>query len=98
MALGSWGDVLPQAVLGKGLQEAGHQVLVMELPLFPFQNSYGKAQRDVVSAHDAYLLPKRSFAKVLGTKDGTLDDLHLSQTGHDAMAKVMAGVIQCESE
>jgi lysophospholipase L1-like esterase len=51
----------------------------------------------VLSFADKYgvaLLPKRCFAGVLGRKDATLDGLHLSQTGHDAMAKVMAGVIE----
>ena len=74
----------------------GHQVLVVELPLFPFQNAFGKAQRNVTKKHNAAMLPKRCFAKVLGTRDGTLDGLHLSQKGHNAMAKVIAAVIQEE--
>lgn len=73
-----------------------HQVLVVELPLFPFQNAFGKAQRDVVAKHGVAMLPKRYFSRVLGTKNGTLDGLHLSQEGHDAMAKIMAGVIEQE--
>lgn len=71
-----------------------HQVLLLELPLFPFQNSYGKAQRDVVAKHRVALLPKRCFARVLGTENGTLDGLHLSQAGHDAMAQIIADIIK----
>jgi lysophospholipase L1-like esterase len=39
------------------------------------------------------MLPKRYFARVLGTQDGTLDGLHLSQAGHDAMAETIAEVL-----
>ena len=70
-----------------------HQVLLFELPLFPSQNAYGKAQRDAVRKYGAVMLPKRFFAKVLRTKNGTLDGLHLSQNGHNALARIVADVI-----
>jgi lysophospholipase L1-like esterase len=71
-------------------------VLVLELPLFPFQNAYGRAQRKVVAKHGVAMLPKRYFARVLGAENGTLDGLHLSQAGHDAMARIIAETIQKE--
>jgi len=71
-----------------------HQVLLLELPLFPFRNAYGMAQRDIVAKYGIAMLPKRCFAQVLGTENGTLDGLHLSQAGHDEMARIIAGVIQ----
>jgi len=70
-----------------------HQILLLELPLFPFQNAFGQAQRAMISKYGVAMLPKRYFARVLGTKNGTLDGLHLSQAGHDAMANIIAGVI-----
>lgn len=70
-----------------------HPVLLLELPLFPFQNAFGQAQRDVAERYGAALLPKRYFARALGTDGGTLDGLHLSQAGHDTMAKTIADVI-----
>ena len=73
-----------------------HQVLIVELPLFPFQNAFGKAQRTVAKKHNAKILPKRYFTQVLGTYNGTLDGLHLSQEGHDKMADIMLQVIQPE--
>lgn len=75
------------------LRESQHDVLLLELPLFPFRNAYGKAQRMAVETHGGVLLPKRNFTKVLGTRDATLDGLHLSQTGHNAMADVIVGVL-----
>jgi acyl-CoA thioesterase-1 len=71
-----------------------HQILLLELPLFPFQNAFGQAQRAVASRHGVALLPKRYFAKVLGAENGTLDGLHLSQAGHNAMARIIADVIR----
>ena len=75
------------------LCSARHQVLLLELPLFPFQNAFGQAQRAMISEHGVAMLPKRYFARVLGMEAGTLDGLHLSQAGHDAMATIIAGVI-----
>jgi len=71
-----------------------HQVLILELPLFPFQNAFGQAQRAVARKHGVALLPKRYFAQVFGTDDATLDGLHLSQAGHDAMASIIAYVLR----
>lgn len=79
--------------LVSSLRSDRHDVLLLELPLFPFQNAYGVAQRDVARKHGCAMLPKRYFARVLGTQDGTLDGLHLSQAGHDAMAETIAEVL-----
>ncbi len=74
-----------------------HQVLIIELPLFPFKNSIGRAQRSIVKKYDIAMLPKRCFAKVLATENGTLDGLHLSQKGHNAMAETIAAVINIKT-
>lgn len=82
--------------LVSSLRSGQHEFLLLELPLFPFRNAYGMAQRDVVRKHDGAMLPKRSFTRVLGTKQGTLDGLHLSQAGHDAMAEIIAEVLNVQ--
>lgn len=79
--------------LVSSLRSDQHDVLLLELPLFPFQNAYGRAQRDAVRKHGVAMLPKRFFTRVLATQDGTLDGIHLSQAGHDAMAEIIAGVL-----
>ena len=76
-----------------GSLAAEHQVLLVELPLFPFQNAYGAAQRRVAAEYDVALFPKRFFTRVLAVPDSTSDGLHLSQTGHDAMAAMMNTLI-----
>ncbi|MCC5844040.1 MAG: SGNH/GDSL hydrolase family protein [Verrucomicrobia bacterium] len=82
--------------LVSALRSGQHDFLLLELPLFPFRNAYGMAQRDVVRKHGGSMLPKRSFTRVLGTKQGTLDGLHLSQAGHDAMAEIIAEVLNVQ--
>ncbi len=76
------------------LRANGHDVAMFELPLFPFQNAYGRAQRAVAKRHAAALIPRRHFARVLGMPDGTLDGLHLTQKGHDEMARRVAALLQ----
>ena len=75
------------------LRTRGHDVLMFELPLFPFQNAYGRAQRALARRHHVTLLPRRHFARALGTPGGTLDGIHLSQTGHDELARRLAALL-----
>lgn len=75
-----------------------HEIVLLELPLLPFKNGYGKAQRDAVRKHGVTLLPKRFFVRVLGAQNGTIDGLHLSQAGHNAMAQMIAEVLNQEAD
>jgi acyl-CoA thioesterase-1 len=75
-----------------------HEVLLLELPLFPFQNAFGTAQRDLAAKHGVILLPKRLLTKVLSMEHGRLDGIHLSQQGHNALAEILAKVLQKEGE
>jgi acyl-CoA thioesterase-1 len=72
-------------LLGK-LVVGNNQVVVFELPLFPFCNAFGKAQRNLAKKYNVILIPKHYLTDVFGMKDGTVDGLHLSQKGHDALA------------
>jgi acyl-CoA thioesterase-1 len=72
-------------LLGK-LAAGNNQVVVFELPLFPFCNAFGKAQRNLARKYNVTLIPKHYLTDVFGLNGGTLDGLHLSQKGHDALA------------
>ena len=72
-------------LLGK-LTAGNNQVVVFELPLLPFCNAFGKAQRNLARKYNVKLLPKHYMTDVFGLKNGTLDGLHLSQKGHDVLA------------
>jgi acyl-CoA thioesterase-1 len=80
-------------LLGK-LTAGNNQVVMFELPLFPFCNAFGKAQRNLAAKYGVILLPKHYLTDVFGLKGGTLDGLHLSQKGHDAMANSIYSLIK----
>lgn len=64
-------------------------VLMFELPLTPFMNGFGHAQRRLAKAHGVSLIPKRHFARILTTPDYTVDGLHLSVVGHEQLADMI---------
>ncbi len=80
-------------LLGKLCNE-NNQVTMFELPLLPFCNAFGKAQRSLARKYNVILIPKHYLTDVFALKDGTLDGLHLSQTGHDALANSIYGLLK----
>ncbi len=62
------------------------QVMMLELPLPPFNHEYGRIQRSLAGKHNVSLVPKRVFLSILAGNDSTLDTIHLSQAGHQQMA------------
>lgn len=68
------------------LEAPDRQVIMFELPLPPFCNAFGRAQRTVAPKHNVILIPKRVFLSVIAGSDSTLDSIHLSQSGHQFMA------------
>jgi acyl-CoA thioesterase I len=69
-------------------------VLMFELPLPPFYNEFGRAQRRLASNHGVILIPKRFLASVLTGPGATLDSIHLDRFGHEKMADVVWSVIR----
>jgi acyl-CoA thioesterase I len=75
----------------------GHRAILMfELPLFPFQNAFGRAQRDVAAKYGVILIPKRCLTAVWCSDGGTVDGLHFSQAGHNLMARMIADVLKVD--
>jgi acyl-CoA thioesterase I len=64
-------------------------VIMFELPLPPFGNNFGKAQRELSSKFKVLLIPKKHFSWILTGSDSTIDGLHLSNSGHKKMAKTI---------
>ncbi|HET6324406.1 MAG TPA: SGNH/GDSL hydrolase family protein, partial [Planctomycetaceae bacterium] len=71
------------------LDRPGRQLLMMELPLPPFYNAYGRVQRELAAKHRVPLISKRDFARVVFTPDATRDTVHLSETGHGLFAELI---------
>lgn len=67
----------------------GRKVIMLELPLLPFQSTYGRIQRRLATEHGVYLIPKRHLARVLGTPAATTDGLHLSAEGNRRLARIL---------
>lgn len=71
---------------------AGRQVFMFELPLLPFRNEYGRIQRRLAEEYGAVLIPKRVLAGAIGLRGGTLDGLHLSDEGHQSIARSVSSI------
>jgi acyl-CoA thioesterase I len=75
------------------LRQPGRTILMMELPLFPLQSGFGRAQRALARRFDVHLIPKRYLAHVLGTRGATVDGLHLSESGTRMMADTVSSIL-----
>ena len=73
--------------------KSGRTVMMFELPLPPFCNSYGRVQRTLAAKYGVVLIPKRFFIAVLSTPGATVDSIHLSPQGHEQMASVVWSLI-----
>lgn len=67
----------------------GRTVVMFELPLPPFANEFGRAQRRLAAKFGVPLIPKRVFAGVLTTDGATRDGVHLTGSGHELMAETV---------
>jgi acyl-CoA thioesterase-1 len=94
------GDTTPDAfergldaLLAK-LRDVDRTIVMLELPLPPFYNRYGAAQRRQAKHHGVLLIPKRLLLGVLTSEGATLDAVHLSRRGHALMAGAIWGLIR----
>ena len=76
------------------LTAGNNQVIAFELPLLPFCNGFGAAQRNLAKKHNVTLIPKHFMTDVFALKGGTLDGLHLSQEGHEAWANSISRLLK----
>ena len=72
-----------------GVTSKTQNVIMFELPLPPFRNSFGKSQRALSAKFNVILIPKKYFAWILSGSGSTVDGLHLSNSGHQKMAKII---------
>lgn len=77
-------------VVAKASASGRRNVIMLELPLLPGRWRYGAIQRDVAAKHGSVLVPKRILARVLTGAGNTSDGIHLTQRGHDALAREVA--------
>ena len=75
------------------LSATGQPIVMLELPVPPTFNRFGRSQHLLAKKHHIHLIHKRVFASILAGPGATLDTIHLSQKGHDLMAKRIWSVI-----
>lgn len=76
------------------ISSPGRQIMMLELPLPPFFNDFGLAQRRLARKHDVALVPRRVLLSALAAENATLDTIHLSRTGHRSMATLVWQLIE----
>jgi acyl-CoA thioesterase I len=82
------------------LSRPNRQLIMLELPLPPFYNEYGRVQRQLAARHGVPLISKREFAGVVFAPGATLDTVHLSEGGHrlfsDMIWRYVGGMLRSE--
>ena len=73
-------------------------VVMLELPLPPTYNAYGRVQRRLARQYKTLLFPKRVLLGVLQQQGSTLDTIHLSPEGHQGMADAVWNVVRAAYE
>ena len=76
----------------------GRTVVLFELPLLPFCQGYGRAQRQLCREHGVYLIPKHVLLGVLRAGGATIDSIHLTAAGQERLADETWRVIGPEFE
>jgi acyl-CoA thioesterase I len=71
----------------------GRTIVMFELPLLPHKIAYGQIQRHLAAKYAVWLIPKRCFIEVISGANATSDGLHLSESGADRMATLVATVL-----
>jgi lysophospholipase L1-like esterase len=75
------------------LVASGRTLVMFELPLIPDRIAYGQIQRRLAAKYGIYLIPKRYFVRVISGAEATSDGVHLSRTGAQRMARLVAEVL-----
>lgn len=79
-----------ESIIAVARDRGDRRVIMLELPLLPGAWRYGAAQRRLTAKYGVILIPKRILARVLLDRDNTSDGLHLTQRGHNALAREIA--------
>ncbi len=82
----------------KHLTAVDRQVVMFELPLPPFRHEFGRVQREAAARYNVTLVPKRFFLSVIADGESTLDSIHLSQSGHQAMADCVWSMVDLSAQ
>lgn len=68
-------------------------IVMFELPLLPFWNAFGQDQRALARKYGIILIPKDYLVRAFAGNGNTIDGLHLSQKGHDELARSVCSLL-----
>ncbi len=71
------------------VRAGGGRPFLIEFPVLPIREGFGRAMRDVAVRQAVPLLHRRYLAAVLQAPGATVDGLHLSGSGHRDMARTV---------
>ncbi|MCH7989265.1 MAG: hypothetical protein IID46_08965 [Planctomycetes bacterium] len=77
------------AELLRSLRHPQSKLVMIELPLPPFFNEFGRIQRKIAEDYGVTLIPRRRLMEVLATDGATIDTIHLTEKGHQLMAEMI---------
>jgi acyl-CoA thioesterase I len=77
----------------KRLWRPNRILIGFELPLPPFHNGWGLAQRRIARKHGVGLIPKWRLMWLLSDPKNTVDSIHPTQAGHDAIERLVWSVL-----
>lgn len=69
------------------VKSPGNEVLMLELPVLPWDVEYIKIQRKLSDKLGVILIPKSFFVKIITTQGAISDLAHLTPSGHKKMAE-----------
>ncbi|TVR48711.1 MAG: hypothetical protein EA425_13825 [Puniceicoccaceae bacterium] len=76
------------------IQRRQGRPFIIDFPALPLRAGFGRATRGVAARHRVPLLHHRHLAAIIAATDGTVDGLHLSPSGHQALAETIARILR----
>ncbi len=76
------------------LAAGNNRIIMFELPLPLFKNSYGRVQHELSRKYDVRLIPRLLLARVISLEGLTVDGIHPTREGHRRLAANLAELFQ----
>lgn len=83
-------------LLLESLTNKGLRVVMFEIPLPPFGNAYGRAQRRWADKYGVKIIPRHVLADLFRQPGTTTDGLHLSNEGHHLLAEKVSNILSLQ--
>lgn len=79
--------------LVSAVKASGGLPILIQFPAIPARGAFPAAVARVARRHEVPMIHRRLLASVLGMRGSTVDGLHLSESGHHALAEAMQKIL-----